>query len=87
MSFVAVNDSLLVTLSHVYTHFDASVADIFLKTLWQMEKLLIMSNFFICHNVFNFIRLYLNLEESVSHLLPTCDAFDAFASSLKVYLH
>ena len=34
-----------------------------LKTFWQNEKLLMMSNFYICHNVFNY---YLILLSSIS---------------------
>ena len=37
-----------------YTQFEESAADIW-KTLWQMENLLIMNNFSVCHNVFQMV--------------------------------
>ena len=43
-------------LFHIQTPIDASVADYFLKTSWQKEKLLIMSNSFFCQNVFHHIQ-------------------------------
>ena len=37
-----------------------------LKTLWQMEKLFIMCNFFFCHNVFRSCLLQLHQNASTS---------------------
>ena len=48
--------TILSTLYSIDTHFDASATDSFLKTLWEKEKLLVMSNFSFSHNVFHSIR-------------------------------
>ena len=48
--------------------FSPPVSDYLLKTLWQKEKLLMMSNFSVCHNVFIFItKIYFHFSE-VSHM-------------------
>ena len=41
-----------VTLSQISRSFDVSVVQVFLKTLWQKEKLLVTSNFSFSHIVF-----------------------------------
>ena len=45
------------SLSQLQTHLDASTGRRLLKTLWQKEKLLIMSNLSFCHYVFNSFQL------------------------------
>ena len=40
------------THSHTMTPFDAPGKQAFLKTLWEKEKLLVMSNFSFSHSVF-----------------------------------
>ena len=61
-AFKGLSQKGLLTLYSIDTHFDASALILthqqqLLKTLWEREKLLVMSNFSFFHNVFNSYRI------------------------------